>query len=189
MMNDTTPRSPGEHAGGEGHLSLDALLRLADGEDAGAAAAAHVATCARCAAGVDALAIESHALSRALALDEEETAFLAAAGVPQRVASLVEARAWGGFWTALAAVSAIYAGWLLMSPTVFDWLEAARRVGLGTIIVSRLAGWSLVFVSALASLVEAASVLPLVTDPMPPLAAMAAVAWLALAFAPRRRTA
>jgi hypothetical protein len=112
-------------------LTLDLWLAGALPSDEAAAVAAHVRTCAACAAaeqGAHALGAE---LQAALALDADELAHLSELKLasPWRTGPAAAATSWG--WIALAGVVGAYAAWLLAAPTLGSAVAAATRVGLG----------------------------------------------------------
>jgi hypothetical protein len=178
-----------------GHLDeLEAML-LADGMPVPADAAQHAATCAACAAQVSLLRTEADALHRALALDEEEHAFLFQSRLPERVAALARtAPAWdeadvrwgtAPFGFALIALLAGYVGWLAAAPLLGSGLDLARRSGVTTLIVQRLLDALIWLVQSLWSAVALAAQTPLVGSPALSALGMAVVAWLAIWLLPR----
>jgi anti-sigma factor RsiW len=113
-------------------LTLDLWLAGALPSDEGAAVAAHVRTCAACAAAEQAAHALETELHAALALDAEELAYLSGLGLASRWrTSPAAALSWG--WIALAGVVGGYAAWLVAAPVFGSAVAAAAPVGLGTV--------------------------------------------------------
>src|SRR5712692_3063841 len=117
-------------------LTLDLWLSDALPSDEAAAVAAHVRTCATCAASeqaAQALDVELHA---ALALDAEERAYLSGLELAStwRTSPSTAALSWG--WIALAAVVAGFAAWLGAAPMFGAALTMAAQVGVGTVLLN-----------------------------------------------------
>jgi len=117
-------------------LTLDLWLADALPSDEAAAVAAHVRTCATCAAAEgagQALDVELHA---ALALDAEERAFLSGLELAStwRTSPSTAAPSWG--WIALAAVVAGFVAWLVAAPTFGSAVAVAVQVGLVTLLLN-----------------------------------------------------
>ena len=124
-------------------LTLD--LWLADALPSGeaAAVAAHVRTCASCAAArqtAHALDSELHA---ALELDAEERAYLAGLGLGAtwHARPATANLSWG--WIALLGVVAGFVAWFVAAPLFGSAVALGVQVGLGTVLIS--AALSLVF--------------------------------------------
>ena len=161
-------------------LELWAADALAPAE--AASVAAHVATCATCTAQQAQSRADGARLRAALGLDEDERAFLAslelAAAWRTRSARATGA-AWG--WLALVSVVAGFCAWTLVAQPVGAALEAALRVGLGTVLLTTALGLLLGVGQALIDL----STNPVLGLSQPLLALLA----LALLFWPRRKPA
>jgi anti-sigma factor RsiW len=117
-------------------LTLDLWLADALPPDEAAAIAAHVATCATCAAAegaAHALGAELHA---ALALDTEELAYLRRLELVStwRTSPAAAALPWG--WIALAGVVAGFAAWLVAAPMFGPAIAAAAQIGVGTVLLN-----------------------------------------------------
>jgi anti-sigma factor RsiW len=114
-------------------LTLDLWLADALPSDEAAAVAAHVRTCATCAAAAQTVHALGTELQAALALDAEELAYLSglALASPWRTGPAAAALSWG--WIALAGVVGGYAAWLVAAPVFGSLGAAAAHVGLGTV--------------------------------------------------------
>src|SRR5262245_27230927 len=86
---DGAGQPPGGSAPPGSHLDPLTAMRLADGEAVAPPVAYHAARCGLCAALVSTFRSESAALAAALTLDEADLTFLAGAGLPAYLASLV----------------------------------------------------------------------------------------------------
>ena len=115
-------------------LTLDLWRADALPSNEAALIAAHVQTCATCAAGeqmVHALVGELHA---ALALDADERAYLASLELASSWrSSPAAALSWG--WIALAGVVAGFVAWWVAAPMFGSALAAADQVGLSTVLL------------------------------------------------------
>jgi len=118
-------------------LTLDLWLADALPSDEAAAVASHVHTCAVCTAAQQTARGLDGELQAALALDEQELAFLSGLELAttwrtsQRTAG---ALAWG--WIALAGVVAGFAAWLVAAPLFGSVVGAAAQIGLGTVLLN-----------------------------------------------------
>jgi hypothetical protein len=122
-------------------------------------------------------------LRRALALDEEELAFLRAAALPQRLAAQILAApqprmsALDLLWIALPATVG-YVAWLFAAPVLAAWLAVARQAGLSSLVATLLANAAWRTVDLFASMVEAASSLPGFDAPLVAISLLAAAAYV-----------
>src|SRR5438132_4321009 len=117
-------------------LTLDLWLADALPSDEAAALAAHVRTCATCAAaeqGAQALDVKLHA---ALALDAEERAYLAGLELAAawHTSPSTAALSWG--WIALAAVVAGFVAWLVAARAFRSAVAVAVQVGLVAVLLN-----------------------------------------------------
>jgi hypothetical protein len=116
-------------------LTLDLWLAAALPSDEAAAVAAHVNTCATCAAATRAAHALDGELHAALVLDAEEVAYLRnlQLGSPWRASATTASLSWG--WIALAGVVAGFAAWLVAAPVVGSAVATAVQVGVGTVLL------------------------------------------------------
>jgi uncharacterized membrane protein (DUF485 family) len=124
-------------------LTLDLWLADALPSDEAATVAAHVRTCATCAAAESAAHALDGELHAALALDTDELAYLERQELSSswRANSVSAANVWG--WIALFGVVAGFAAWFVAAPLFGSAVALAVQVGLGTVLLS--AALSLVF--------------------------------------------
>ena len=128
-------------------------------------------------------------LRRALALDEDELAFLRAAALPQRLVALATARrsplavAAELLWI-VVPVAAGYAAWLLAAPVLLDWFALARQAGLAALLASLITRALWGTIDLFASVVESASGLPGFDAPLVTIALLATVTYVIVASAP-----
>ena len=123
------------------------------------------------------------ALRRALALDDDELAFLSAAALPVRLAASVAAAqrrslAIDLLWIAFPA-ALMYAGWLLAAPLVSASLAVAGQAGVTTLVAAQTSRVLWGALNGFASLVEAASALPGFESPLALIAILAAMTYAA----------
>lgn len=124
-------------------LTLDLWVADALPSDEAAGVAAHVRACASCEAAQQRRQVLDSELHAALALDDNEVAYLSGLELAAtwRTAPATRALSWG--WIALAGVIAGFAAWLVVAPT-FGWvLAAAAQIGLGSVLIN--AALTLVF--------------------------------------------
>ena len=121
-------------------LTLDLWLAGALPSDEAASVAAHVHTCATCAAAEQATHTLDGELHAALALDAEELAYLSGLELAAtwRTSPASAALSWG--WIALAGVVAGFAAWLVAAPTFGSALAVAAQVGLETVLLNAALG-------------------------------------------------
>jgi anti-sigma factor RsiW len=114
-------------------LTLDLWLADALPADEAARIAAHVRTCAACAAAQQAARTLGAELGAALALDADELAFLTGIqlAAPWRAAPAPTTPSWG--WIALAFVVGGYAAWSAAASLFGPSAVAVAQVGLGTL--------------------------------------------------------
>lgn len=117
-------------------LTLDLWRAHALPSDEAALVAAHVHTCSTCAATeqvAHSLEAELHA---ALALDDEELAYLSRLDLvsPWRASSAATAPSWA--WLALAGVVTGFAAWWVAAPIIGSALAVAIQVGVGTVLLN-----------------------------------------------------
>jgi hypothetical protein len=134
-------------------------------------------------------------LRRALALDDDELAFLREANLPQRLVALAAhaqrsraALALELLWVILPVLAG-YVGWLIAVPVLAEWLDTARQAGLTSVLATLLTRGAWGVMELFASLVEAASTLPGFDAPLTAVALLAAAAYAVAAGTPfvRRR--
>lgn len=121
-------------------------LWLAEALPAGEQAeiARHLEGCADCHERALASRHEAGALTAALALGEDELAFLAGADLAGRWRPAGQPAPWWG-WCALLVTLGSVASWALAWPLVARALEQAGRAGLGSVVLQALLGalWAL----------------------------------------------
>ncbi len=128
-------------------------------------------------------------LRRAIALDEDELAFLRAAALPQRLVALAASRrsplalAAELLWV-VVPVAVGYAGWLLAAPVLLDWFALARQAGLAALLASIVTRALWGTMDLFASVVEGASALPGFDAPLATIALLAAATYVIVASAP-----
>jgi anti-sigma factor RsiW len=117
-------------------LTLDLWLADALPSDEAASVAAHVHTCATCAAAEQAAHALGAELHAALALDGEELAYLSGLDLAStwRTSPTAAALSWG--WIALAGVVAGFAAWVVAAPMFGAAVAAADQVGVGTVVLN-----------------------------------------------------
>jgi hypothetical protein len=103
--------------------------------DEAAEVAAHVRTCATCAAAVRAAKALDGELHTALALDTDELAYLRGLELAATWRSSPTAAALSWSWIALAGVVAGFAAWLAAVQIFGPAIAIAVRVGLGTLVL------------------------------------------------------
>jgi hypothetical protein len=134
-------------------LTLDLWLADTLPSEEASAVAAHVRTCATCAAAKQSAYQLDAELHSALALDTEELAYVSGLELasswrtsPSRVL------AWG--WIALAGVVAGFAAWFVAAP-IFGWaIATAVQVGLGTVLLHSALGLAFGFGQALLDVIR-----------------------------------
>ena len=116
-------------------LTLDLWLADALPSDEAAAVATHFDTCAACAAAQQVATALDPELHAALALDDEELAYLSGLKLASswRISPGTAAVSWS--WIALAGVVTGFAAWLLAAPIFGSALAAAAQVGVGTVLL------------------------------------------------------
>ena len=114
-------------------LTLDLWLADALPADEAAGIAAHVRTCAACAAAQQAAHTLGAHLGAALSLDADELAYLSGVqlAAPWRTSSAATAPSWG--WIALAFVVGGYAAWSAAASLFGPAAGVVAQVGLGTL--------------------------------------------------------
>jgi hypothetical protein len=177
------------------HLDDLVAMTLADGE-ALPGAAAHAAGCAFCAGRVAAFRVEAATLSRLVALDADELAFLEAAQLPTRMVAWAAAppfaRPFAQRWetpglllATLVVAAAGALGWQTATSLLASVMETARAAGASAVIANLVAGWAVALIQLLWQGVIAIGDLPAIDTPALPLLALAAIMWLTLGLAPR----
>jgi hypothetical protein len=137
---------------------------------------------------------EEERLRQALALDEDELAFLRAAVLPARFAARIaaERRAVGRsfaldlLWI-VAPVALGYVGWLAVAPLVGSWLALAGQVGMTSLLAAQVARGAWAALDGLASLIEAASAVPGFDAPLALISVLAALVYVVGLTVPRVR--
>jgi hypothetical protein len=131
-------------------LTLDLWLADALPFHEAAAIAAHVHTCATCAAVERAANALDAELDAALALDAEELAYLAGLELASTWRTSPAAALVSWVWIALAGVVGGFAAWSVAAPMLGSAVAAAALVGVGTVLLN--AGFGLLFSLSLALL-------------------------------------
>ncbi|HEU5317807.1 MAG TPA: hypothetical protein VFX49_16975 [Chloroflexota bacterium] len=133
---------------------------------------------------------EEAQLRRALALDDDELAFLRAAALPERLAAQVAAARRGlaldVLWIVLPAALA-YGGWLVTAPLLGPWLGLVGQAGLTNLLAAQAVGAAWALVDGFAGMVETASALPGFETPLALIAVLAALTYVVGLTAPRVR--
>ena len=116
-------------------LTLDLWRAAALPSEEAATIAAHVATCAVCAAADQAAHLLDTELHAALALDADEVAFLSGLELASgwRTSPAAGAPSWG--WLALLGVVAGFVAWWVAAPVFGAALAAAAQLGVGTVLL------------------------------------------------------
>jgi anti-sigma factor RsiW len=120
-------------------LTLDLWLAGALLPDEAAAVAAHVRTCATCAAAERAAHTLDRDLHAALALDAQERAYVSSLKLASSWrTSPAGSSSWG--WIALAGVVAGFAAWLVAAPVLGSAVALVVQVGVGTVLLNAALG-------------------------------------------------
>jgi hypothetical protein len=164
-------------------LTLDLWLADALPRDEAATMAAHVASCATCAAQQKRWHAASASIGAALALDQDERAYLASLDLAgtwrTRSAHSTDAR-WG--WLALLGVVSAFIAWTVAAQPFGAVLGTANQVGLSTVLVTNAIG---LFLGAVRSLIDVSTNPALgLSKPLLALLALALLFWPRLQAAP-----
>jgi hypothetical protein len=154
-------------------LTLDLWLADALPPEEAAAIAAHVRTCAACAAAERAAKAFGTGMQAALALDADEVAHLSGLELAARWRTGSASPSWG--WIALACVVGGYAAWLAAAPFFGPAAAMGARVGLGMAPLHLVLGWGFGLGQVLLDLIRHPAIG--LSQPLLALLALALQAW------------